>query len=254
MKSIQSVHNPEVKSIVRLSDAAYRSAQKQFIAEGMRTCKTVIESGIRLQQLYCTSAMLKQAQELIPQELVPDDALCLVSEQVMKKISHTSTPSGILAVCTIPPTPAPEQLSSGVVLYELHDPGNVGTLIRSCAAMAKKSVIVIDGVDPWHPKVIQASAGTIGLVHIFRWSWQQLLANKNKLSLCALIAHGGKSPSEVPLLDTLFVIGNEAHGLPQQIVNDCTTQLTLSMPGTVESLNAAVAGSIALYYATRDNL
>ena len=116
--------------------------------------------------------------------------------------------------------------------------------------MNKKTVIVIEGVDPWNPKVVQASAGTIGLVTIFQLSWQQLLKNKKTHKLCALVISNGKKSEDIDFKNMLLIVGSEAHGIPPAWIDQCEEKLTLPMPGRLESLNAAVAGSIALYLAT----
>src|SRR5579885_2522756 len=125
----------------------------------------------------------------------------------------------------------------------------MGTLIRTCAAMGKKSVVIIDGTDVWSPKVIQATAGTLAYVTIFQWSWNELLKHKKDIPLCALVVHDGKSPTKKIMESTLLVIGSEAHGIPDTWIKECEYKVTLSMPGNTESLNAAVAGSIAMYIA-----
>jgi RNA methyltransferase, TrmH family len=125
----------------------------------------------------------------------------------------------------------------------------MGTLIRSCAAMNYKTVVCIKGTDPWSPKVVQASAGTIGMVNIFQVTWDELIQNKQNLNLCALVVSGGNKPQDIDLSNTLLVVGSEAHGIPDEWLGQCEQKLTLPMPGKTESLNAAVAGSIALYLA-----
>ncbi len=127
----------------------------------------------------------------------------------------------------------------------------MGTLIRTAAAMNKKTIVCVESVDPWNPKVVQATAGAIGSVNIFCINWDELLLNKKNLSLCALVAINGKNPDTVNLQNSLIVVGNEAHGIPEQWIAACDTQITLPMPGKFESLNAAVAGSIALYLAAK---
>ncbi len=244
MKKIISLQNPEIKAVAALEKAKNRYEQNRFIAEGTRVCSTLLESGIKPIMLYATYTMLPKAVSLCADEYITE-----VSDEVMKKISLSHAPSGILGVFSIPPQPDNTTLSEGIVLYQLSDPGNAGTLIRTCAAMGKKTVVFVEGVDPWHPKVIQACAGSIGLVTIFQLSWQELLTMKKRLSLCALVVQEGKKSSEIDFSDTLFVIGNEAHGIPEDILQQCDHKLTLEMPGNVESLNAAIAGSIALYLA-----
>lgn len=245
MKQISSRQNPEIIAIAKLTQAKERYKQNQFVAEGLRTC-TTLASTQKLLQIYVTKQLLDQAQQLTDESLIT-----LVTDEVMKKISHATTPSGILGVFALPKPPAAKDLGAGIVLVRIADPGNMGTLIRTCAAMGKKSVVVIEGVDPWNPKVIQSSAGTIGNINIFRWSWQDLIAHKQQqnVNLVGLVPQGGKTIQEVATNKVLFVIGSEAHGIPSEWQKHCDNLVSLAMPGEIESLNAGVAGSIALYLA-----
>lgn len=244
MKIIESRHNPEVKGIVALHDRKNRSLRKLYIAQGLRTCTALIQSGQTLKNLYVTYRMLDQARDLVGEKNVT-----VVNDDVMEKISTTESPSGMLGVFALPEQSTTPTISSGVVLARITDPGNMGTLIRSCAAMGHKTVIVIDGTDAWSPKVVQSSAGALGMVNVISLSWPELLAAKQNTPLCALVVSGGKKPTEINLASMLLVVGNEAHGIPAEWIADCDTTLTLAMPGNAESLNAAIAGSIALYLA-----
>lgn len=244
MKKISSVHNEEIKALNKLLTTKGRKEQKKFIAEGFRVCLTLIEAGFKPIQMYVLDSLYNQALKLCPENFITE-----VNDAVMNKISANKTPSGILAVFAIPQQPAHNALSEGIVLYAISDPGNMGTLMRTCAAMGKKSVVTIEGVDPWSPKVVQASAGTIGNLNIFEWSWAFLIDYKKHFKLCALVVSGGQKPDEIDFSDILFVVGSEAHGIPDQLVAQCDVLLTLEMPGNTESLNVAVAGSIALYLA-----
>jgi TrmH family RNA methyltransferase len=159
-----------------------------------------------------------------------------------------------VGVFEIPKQEPLSALTGGLVMTKIADPGNMGSLIRSCAAFGVKTVVTIDGADVWSPKVVQASAGTLALVNVFETNWKDLLRYKKDLKLCALVVDGGKKPSHTTLDNTLLVVGNEAQGIPQEWVAECEETMTISMPGQVESLNAAVAGSIALYLAFIDTV
>jgi len=242
MKSINSRQNPHVKAIAALKKAKDRRTQGKFLAEGLRVCSALIEAGWQPIGLYTTENILKKAQNL-----APDEQITLVTESVMEKISQATSPSGLVGIFKLPKKPKIEKLSSGVVLAEIADPGNMGTLIRTCAAMGHNSVVIIGGTDPWSHKVVQASAGAIANVNIFSWSWEKLLQNKKDKKLVALVVQNGEHPEKVNLENSLLVIGNEAHGIPQEWIKECDKKMTLPMPGKVESLNASVAGAIALY-------
>lgn len=239
MTLISSRQNPAVKTVCALHDAKERKAQQRFIAEGLRTISTFAQHAFVPEALYVTPEMQKDTEQAGIKNFQ------LVTDDVMKKMSASSTPSGILAVFKIPQPAA--GLTSGLVLAQISDPGNMGTLIRTCAAMGFKTVVVVEGTDLWSPKVIQASAGTIALVQIFQWTWKELIEKKGSITLCALVVAGGKQPEELDLSNSLLVVGSEAHGLPPAWTAQCEQKMTIAMPGNTESLNAAVAGSIALY-------
>lgn len=248
MKIITSRQNPEIKLIQELHGSKERKLHKKFIAEGLRTCSTLLTGGCTLEQFYVTESVQQTAHALVSAEKIT-----VVNDSVMEKISTTKTPSGLLGVFHIPQQKPLSAITAGIVLAQISDPGNMGTLIRSAAAM-NACVVIIEGVDAFAPKVVQASAGTIGLVSLFQLSWQELIAHKGNLKLCALVVHGGKKPQEIDLNNSLLVIGSEAHGIPEQWIAECDQQLTLPMPGNTESLNAAIAGSIALYLVTTQSL
>ena len=245
MKTINSRQNPHIKAIVALKRARDRRTQGKFLAEGLRVCTALIKAGWEPIGLYTVESLVKMALKLAPEEQIT-----LMTMEVMAKMSQASTPSGMVGVFKLPKKPKIEKLSSGIVLAEVSDPGNMGTLIRTCAAMGHTSVVVVGGTDPWSHKVVQASAGTIANVNIFSWSWNKLLENKNDKKLIALVVRDGQEPEKIDLKNSLLVIGNEVRGIAQEWINSCDKKMTLSMPGKVESLNAAVAGAIGLYLAT----
>lgn len=241
---ISSRTNPIIQDIVKLHSTKYRDSQKKFIAQGERTCSTLISAGHKPITIFVTEEHLTAAQKL-----TTNAHIVLVNQSVMEKISTTQTASGMLALFHIPPQPSYNKLGSGAVLARVADPGNAGTLIRTAAAMNKKTVVCVESVDPWSPKVVQASMGAVGLVNIFLLTWQELIKHKGTTELCALVVKDGKAPDEIDLKNKLIVIGNEAHGIPHEWIADCEETVTLPMPGDFESLNAATAGSIALYLA-----
>ena len=245
MKQITSASNPTIKSLKKLFKSKARGETQTFLAEGLRACTTLMDCGIKLIDCYLTDENKNLAENEFK-----NCRTTIISPNVAKALSQATTPSGIVCHFAIPQQPQISELSEGIVCDNIQDPGNLGTLIRTCAAMDKKSIVLLRGVDAWSNKVVQASAGAIGYVKIFQLSWQELKKNKGKLNLCALVATDGEKPTKENLCNALFVIGNEANGIEQKIINDCDKKITLCMPGKIESLNAAVAGSIILYLST----
>ncbi len=244
MKTIISRSNEQLKKILELHTTKGRKTYNQFIAEGERTVSTLVKNGIKVNQLYVIEEHAEFAQKLTNESLVT-----IVSSPVMDKISTVTTPSGILAVLEIPAQLSFAQLNAGLVLAQVNDPGNMGTLIRTAAALNVKNIVIIEGTDVWSPKVVQATAGTIAHVKILETNWPSLVKWKKNLRIGALVVKGGKNPTDFDSDNMLLVVGNEAHGIQKEWLRDADDFITIPMPGNVESLNAAVAGSIALYLA-----
>ncbi len=244
MKTISSRTNSLVKQIATLHSKKGRRQHQQFIAEGLRACTTLISAGHQLINLFVTDSRLKEVKSLAPESLIT-----VVDDHVMEKLSSATTPNGILGQFSIPVSPNSFE-GNGLVLAQITDPGNMGSLIRTAAALNVKSIVIIEGVDCWGPKVVQASAGTIGMVKIFNWNFDQLQAEKKNRILQTLVVDGGQKPAAIED-EWLLMIGSEAHGIPSEWVEASDQKITLPMPGDTESLNAAVAGSIALYMLTQ---
>lgn len=242
IKTITSLTNPAIKRVVTLHSTKGRSEHQEFIVEGLRSLEGFSQAGWLPTELYCIESKIHAAQDLFKKAV-----LTVVPAHVIEKLSTTNAPCGIVAVFAIPPTPKADKLTSGIVLAQIQDPGNTGTLIRSAVAFGYKSAVVIEGCDMYSPKVVQATAGALAHIQLFSWTWQQLVQHKNALKLCALVLDADKTEETVSSKDTLFVVGNEAHGLPADWVKACDISMTIPLAPQAESLNAAVAGSIALY-------
>ncbi|MCL5436600.1 MAG: RNA methyltransferase [Candidatus Dependentiae bacterium] len=244
--TITSPHNDLIKSTTKLHNARTRAELRRFLVEGRRACEPFFASRFPLAQLFVTEEQSEWAQNLA----TDSNKIYLVSGRVMARMSSSTTPSGILAIFDIPDQGDPEELlRPGLVLANLNDPGNMGTLIRTATALGV-AIVRIGGVDPFNQKVIQASAGTIAHARLIDMTWEQLTAAapKRQLVMTALVASGGTDLAALSREQKrLLVVGNEAHGLPIDWLNACQERATIAMPGNAESLNAAVAGSIALY-------
>lgn len=248
---ISSVHNPLVKETVLLKQAKYRKKAGRFLAEGLRTLETIFQSNLSLVNLFATELHLQQALALTNEH----QKIVLCSEHVIEKISSSITPVGLVGVFAQPAPTIADFKAPGIVLAQIADPGNMGTLIRSAAAFNAKTVVVVEGVDPWSAKVIQSSVGTVGMVTVIECSWHELVrvSKEKNILLNALVVDGTHPLQNANLTNQLLVVGNEAHGISNVWQKDCQLKTTILMPGRVESLNVAVAGSIALYEITKQS-
>ena len=238
-----SPDNPLVKELRALHKADGRRAARAFLVEGRRAIDGFLATGMR------PEVLLMPAGEATPAGW---PAAREASQRVAARLSQSSTPSGWFARFAIP-DPGPIELAAGgLVLAGIGDPGNAGTLIRSAAAFGVGQIAVIGGADPWSHKVVQASAGALAAVRIHALDPAAGLAPlRGGAPLAALVVAGGDDPATVDGAARWLVVGSEAHGLPPEWLSAQDQRLTLPMPGTVESLNAAVAGAIACYLLAR---
>ena len=167
----------------------------------------------------------------------------------MNAISDTSTPPGILCVIDIPNFDFDDK--NIVVLDGVSDPGNFGTIIRTCVACGVKNIIAINCVDYTSPKVVRSSMGGVFKVVVKNVNYEkalQLLEGYNVLSLDM----SGKSIYDMEKTDSkiALVVGSEAHGVSKIMLDRCDNLISLPMIGDIESLNAAISLSVALYHLT----
>jgi len=238
---IQSFHNPKIKHLVQLQNKNYRSQNHEFIAQGIKTCLTLMQAGYDLKAVFMTEPiyMAHQNDFLI-------EEVYLITEEIMEHVSTMTTPAGIIGIFAIPNHELAAS-SNAVILHGIQDPGNLGTMIRTATAMNLEALYLIDTVDVYNPKVIQATTGSLASLKIYQTSWQEVQKVIANIPICALVVSSGQKPEELPLQKSILIIGNEGQGLPRDVIQACTYRMTIPMPGKIESLNAAVAGSIAMY-------
>ena len=171
-------------------------------------------------------------------ENVEPDLLAEVST-----LGHPPRVIGIFRRDDLPRAPVPEV---GLALWHIGDPGNVGTLIRSAAALGPAFVALSEGsADATGPKALRASMGALFRVPL-------LTFDEAPGRRIALVAHGGMAPAELDLAGpTTFVLGAEREGLPGSVLTTCEGRATVPLAPGSESLNVATAGAIALYELSR---
>jgi TrmH family RNA methyltransferase len=171
--------------------------------------------------------------------------------KTFNSVADTDTPRGILAVCAIPDAGSLSFNESDwlLVLHEVSDPGNLGTLVRSAEAAGATGVVLVGNtVDPWSPKTVRASAGAIFHVPVWQVDSLETLSAVG-VRLLGTTSHdslGASHPESIYDADVFgligIVLGNEAHGLPADIAVD--SWITIEHAGRSESLNVAMAGTV----------
>jgi TrmH family RNA methyltransferase len=238
VEAISSTSNPTIKALRRLSSHKGRAASGLAIAEGPHLVEALREAGIVVRQLLTTDAADIDRHG-------DAESVVMVSQNVLASVSDTRHPQGPLAVFAIPDAEGIRHHDT-VILHGISDPGNLGTLIRSATAFGFDVAVSGATADPWNPKVLRASAGAV-FANQPRTSASPIADAEQRGLVCvAMVPRGG---TELSVADDpiALLVGSEAHGLPDAMVEACQARLTIGMGSAVESLNAAVAGSIAMH-------
>jgi len=256
---ITSKSNARVKAL-RASFSGKPSQPGDLLGlEGEHLIAEALRSGLTLETLFlCEGSETVLARPTL-QAVDAHDTLIL-SRDVFASAVETASPQGIAATVLIPTVapPSPQSHSIALVLESLQDPGNLGTLIRSAEAFGANQIYLTpDTVNPWNPKVVRASAGSVFRVPITRAPLAQIAAQLRQrgTTLYAADAHPSNS---VSLLQTTFasltaiLIGNEGAGLSSEAL--ALADHRIRIPCAVESLNAAIAGSTLLFEALRQRV
>lgn len=163
-----------------------------------------------------------------------------VTRRVLDKLASTETPRGPVAIIEIP---ADAVGTGDSVWIDTSDPGNAGTVIRTAAAFGMAVVVADDAVDPWSPKVLRAAAGGHFRSGIRRGAPPAVLTVATVIDAGVPLDDLGSRLGEDPVC---ILVGNEAHGLSSEIIEEADIAVTIPMPGAIESLNAAVAAAIVM--------
>ena len=218
---ITSAANPRLKLVRRLESRRQRTKLGLFVCEGEDLVDAARAVGVEPVDL------------LVAGESVEPELLAAVS-----KLAH---PPRVIGVYRRADLPVYEPRPPGLVLWHVADPGNVGTLIRTADAFGASVALSEGCADPTGPKALRGSAGAIFRVPLGRF-------DEAAGRRIALVARGGPPLVEVELGEgTVFVLGAERDGLPEDVVAGCDAVASIPLAEGSESLNVAVAGAIALY-------
>ena len=256
---IASRSNPRVKQL-RAAFAGHSRLSGGLVAiEGEHLLFEAMRSGLAFKTIFLSERAT--APEWMPRSV----ELVELSEEVFASVVDTQSPQGIAALL-VPPTwtladAFPPVTAAPLLLIAagLQDPGNLGTLIRSAEAFGASAVLTTPGtVSEWNQKALRASAGSVFRVPVVGFSVAEIAALKLRgLHLYAAVADDPLNRKAAPLAEAdltqpcALLIGNEGSGLSAELLEISDTRVTIPTPGRVESLNAAIAGSLLLYEAAR---
>lgn len=260
---ITSASNKRIKNVMLLlSKAKERKAQGLFVTEGVRMFKEAPDSRIR--EVYLS-------EKFQGEDMIMDKLRCLqeqngtvvehVREDVFCKMCDTRTPQGILCVLSMPQHDLSQLLEKDkqgvyLVLEDIQDPGNLGTMIRSGEGAGISGVIMSrNTVDVFNPKTVRATMGSIYRVpFVYTDELGKTICDMKEKGIQTYAAHleGKRSYDKEDYRQaTAFLIGNEGNGLSRQIADMADAYIRIPMSGRVESLNAAIAATLLIYEAAR---
>jgi TrmH family RNA methyltransferase len=220
-----------------------------------------MRAGLRI---HCVFASEGNEEWIVRQALYPETEVLILPREVLRSALTTETPQPFAALIE-PPAWTWADLTGDqrkapaliIVLAELQDPGNVGTIIRSAEAFGATGVICLPGtVSAWNPKAVRASAGSVFRVPVLQGANDAIARLRDSGIRTLAAAARDAQPADLIQLDVpvALIIGNEGNGVPQDLAAQADGAITIPCPGPVESLNAAVAASVLLYEASRQRV
>ncbi|MBI3742452.1 MAG: RNA methyltransferase [Chloroflexi bacterium] len=253
---ITSTSNPKIKLVRALAKKRTRYEKKQFVIEGVRLIEDAVSAGIVPALVLYSSRVWENARGRALIGRLQNNAreISEASDAIMRALTSTETPQGILAVVPFAQFPAPTPAKFILILDAMHDPGNLGAMLRSARAAGVDLVLLApETVDAYNEKAVRAAMGAHFVLPIYAMSWEEIEAQTKNFSRRYLADAGGeldytRADWSQPLA---LIIGGEAEGARDAAKKIATARVKIPMRGNAESLNAAMAATLLLFEAAR---
>ena len=262
--SYPGVHPPRLKAARRLNKRAFRQRERAFLAEGPQAVAEAFHCGARVTDLFVTVPARTRHGDLVAAIATAGIPVHVVSGEVMDELAQTVTPQGLLAVCGFVDVPLAEVARAKPALVALlanvRDPGNAGTVLRTADAAGAHAVVFADAsVDPYNGKCVRASAGSLFHLPVVagtRLEDAVVTLREAGLRIVAADGRAGRSLDDPEVQarlaePTAWMFGNEAWGLPPELVALADEPVAVPIYGRAESLNLAAAAAVCLYASAR---
>ena len=240
---ITSVDNERVKKYIKLKDKKYRDSTDEFLVEGSHLVIEAYKQGL-------IKELILEIDEVFP--LAGIENIIYLPMDIIKKISSVETPQTVMALCS--KKKESEDLGNRIILVDnVQDPGNLGTIIRSSRAFNVDTVILSENsVDLYNPKTIRSTQGMFFHLNVLRRDLLEVIDELKAKEIPiygTLVEHGEdvRTLSKKDKEKFALVVGNEGNGVRREISSKCDKNLYIKMNSNVESLNVGIAASILLY-------
>jgi TrmH family RNA methyltransferase len=258
MKLVSSLDNPVYKELVKLTGSARsRSRAGQALLDGAHLVAAYLDSGLQPRHVLLNAAALQDDEIAALLARLQGVAITQLDDRLFCNLTELKTPTGILALIEIPqPKLTVEGCRFALLLENIQDPGNLGSMLRSAAAAGCDAVFLSKGcADAWSPKVLRAAMGGHFCLDIHEQQDLPGVAQAFSGKLLATTLQATGSLYECDLSGNIaFMMGNEGAGLSRELLALSSHPVTIPMPGKIESLNAAAATAICLFEAVRQRL
>jgi RNA methyltransferase, TrmH family len=250
---ITSSQNSKVKLVrALLGRARERREANAFVVEGVRLVEEAVNSNWGLRFALYDETLNERGRSQVEGLRSRGFDVEMVSESLMRSLSETETPQGVLAVLDFKQLPIPDSPNFILIPDQVRDPGNLGTLLRTAAATGVDAVLLPpETTDAFAPKVVRSGMGAHFRLPIHSWTWDEIKSRTKALSIY-LADMDGQSCWKTDLRQPLaLIVGGEADGASSAAHSLVTQKISLPMSENVESLNAGVAGSVLMFEVVR---
>ena len=235
---ITSTSNNTIKTLIKLKQKKYRDETGYYLVEG----EHLVEEAMKAKQVECL---------ISTKDITSDLPIIVVSNEVMSKLSFTKSPQFIMAKCKIKKE---NKLIDGkryLILDDLQDPGNIGTLIRTALAFSIDQVILSNNcVDLYNDKLLRSMQGANFHISCIYDDLKTVISTlkKNNVKIIGSALENGQDIKQIKISEKMaFIVGNEGNGMNKDILQECDYVGYIPI-NTIESLNVAIAGSIMMYH------
>ena len=253
---ITSLTNVKVKFVRSLAERKYRMKEQRFAIEGARLIDDALAANLIPDWIFCAERLPSRSQETLGRLKKRRVEINTVSEAVLKACSRTETPQGLIAVLPFPRLAIPASPRLILIADALRDPGNLGTLLRSAAASDVDVVLLSpETVDAYNPKVVRGAMGAHFRLPILEAAWAEIAERIGGMNIYLAATAGELAYTAVDWTQpSALIIGGEASGASKDALQLAARRISIPLSREVESLNAAVAASVILFEAERQQI
>ncbi len=255
--------NARLAAARRLTSRKGRREAGRFLAEGVQAVREALAAGAVV-ELFATAPAIDRHRELLEPPLIADVTVSEISPRAAAELSETVHPQGLVAVCRTVDVTLDDVFARGpglvAGLVEANDPGNAGTILRTADAAGADAVVFTgSGVDVYNGKAVRASAGSLFHVDVVTAVDPTALMDAARTAGLQVLATTGAADADLDRLvdegalarPTLWLFGNEAHGLPADVLAAADLCVRVPIHGRAESLNLSAAAAVCLYASAR---